>query len=199
MPQAELALFKQNTVYARDLIATAMAISAQVTSAINTDDLLRAALVQGVSAFDHFVHEEVRARMIATQLGMHPRAAGFDRFRVSLSSVQTALGTGGTAWLESEIREQHGYLSFQQPDKVADAFRLITNIKLWDAVAVRMGKNAADVKRQLKLIVDRRNKIAHEADTDVTPPRTRYPISDVMVRDSLDFLENIVDAIMVVT
>ncbi|MFC7966104.1 HEPN domain-containing protein [Streptomyces cinereoruber] len=195
MPAIEVSLFKQNMAYARDLIATASALRAQVTAAVNTDDLLRSSLVQGVSAFDHFIHEEVRARMIATQLGQHRRAKGFDRFRVSLASVSTALTAGGASWLEQEIREQHGYLSFQHPDKVADAFRLVSDASLWAEVAKQLGVPPDDIKRQLKLIVDRRNKIAHEADTDPTPPRSRYPIGEAMVRDSLDFLEKLVDAI----
>jgi hypothetical protein len=200
MPSNELTLFKQNLAYARDLVATAVALSAQVTAAVSTDDLLRSALVQGVSAFDHFVHEEVRARMIRTQQGNHPRARGYDRFRVSLASVNVALSAGGgVSWLEEEIREQHGYLSFQQPDKVADALRLVTDVSLWQDVAVIMGRPPADVKRELKLIIDRRNKIAHEADTDPTPPRTRYPISESLVRKSLDFLDEVVDAIVTVT
>jgi hypothetical protein len=190
----EVSIFKQNITYARDLVATASALKAQVTAAINTDDLLRSALVQGVSAFDHFVHEEVRARMVATQLGQHQRAKGYVRFRVSLASVGTALAAGGASWLEEEIREQHGYLSFQQPDKVADAFRLVSDVSIWAEFAKQLGMSPDDIKRQLKLVVDRRNKIAHEADTDRTPPRSRYPISEAMVRDSLDFLEKIVDA-----
>ncbi|MCG7524813.1 HEPN domain-containing protein [Streptomyces sp. OfavH-34-F] len=198
MPASEVQLFKQNITYARDLISTASALRAQLTSVINTDDLLRSALVQGVSAFDHFVHEEVRARMIAIQSGQSDRTKGFDRFRVSLAAVNLALKSGGVGWLEQEIREQHGYLSFQQPDKVADAFRLVSDVSLWAEVAKHLGLRPEDVKRQLKLIADRRNKIAHEADTDPTPPRSRYPIGEKMVRDSVDFLEAVVDAIAAV-
>lgn len=200
MPEQESALFKQNIGYARDLVSTAMALSALVTSAISTDDLLRSALVQGVSAFDHFVHEEVRARMILTHQGSHARARGYGRFRVCLDSVTSALSQpDGTAWLEQEIRDQHGYLSFQQPDRVAEAYRFISDIKIWDEVAQRVGKTSDEIKRQLKLIVDRRNKIAHEADTDPTPPRSRYPIDDALVLESLNFLEEVVDALCAVS
>lgn len=198
MPTSEVSLFKQNLTFARDLIATALALNAQLTSAVDTDDLLRSALVQGVSAFDHFVHEEVRARMVLTQLGNHAAAKAYGKFRVSLSSVNSALANGGANWLEQEIREQHGYLSFQQPDKVADAFRLISDVSLWTEVGQHLNAKPEDIKRQLKLIVDRRNKIAHEADTDPTPPRSRYPISESMVRDSIEFLEKVVDAIAII-
>ncbi|MEU8333774.1 hypothetical protein [Micromonospora sp. NPDC048839] len=192
-------MFRKNMAYARNLSATAIALARQVTTAINTDDLLRASLVQGVSAFDHFIHEEVCARMILTQQGSHPMAKGYVRFRVSLDSVNQALAGSGVSWLESEIREQHGYLSFQNPDKVADALRLVTDASVWPAVGGHLNRKHEDLKRQLKLIVDRRNKIAHEADTDPTPPRTRYPIEEPMVRQSLDFLEQLAEAIIAVT
>ncbi|MCA2215825.1 hypothetical protein [Jidongwangia harbinensis] len=195
MSAFEIAMFRRNLQHARDLSATATVLSAQVTSVIDTDDILRYALVQGVSAFDHFVHEEVRSRMLLIQSGVLPDCPGFFRFRVSLRSVGLALSQGGTGWLEAEVREQHSYLSFQQPDKVADAFRLVTDVILWQEVSKQMGQSAEDVKRRLKLLVDRRNKIAHESDTDPTPPRTRYPIDAIIVNDSLDFLESVAGAI----
>ncbi|MGE6955055.1 hypothetical protein [Staphylococcus capitis] len=136
--------------------------------------------------------------MLMIQQGTLPSCPGFYRFRVSLSSLGQALASSSTGWLEAEIRGQHSFLSFQHPDKVADAFRLVTDIPLWKEVADQMGQNPDDVKRQLKLIVDRRNKIAHESDTDPTPPRTRYAISAQMVGEGLDFLGDVVDALDVV-
>ena len=132
MPQLELAEFAANLEFARNALGTAEALALQLTSAMSTSDLLRFSLVQGVSAFDHYVHEEVRTRMIQTQQGLHPRAAGFDRFKVPLGSVGAALA-GRQDWLATEVSQQHAFLSFQQPDKVADAFRLVTDQPLWGA------------------------------------------------------------------
>lgn len=200
MPTQELALFQTNLGYAKAMTATAAALDAQLTGAVDISDLLRASLVQGVSAFDHFIHEEVRIRMLAlSAISARLWPAGFTRFRVSLQSVDQAMTGTGLTWLENEIRLQHGYLAFQHPDKVADALRLVTNIELWPAVGAHLGRTASDVKTQLKLIVDRRNKIAHEADIDPTPPRVRYPISRGMVDASLDFLDNIAVAIVAVS
>jgi hypothetical protein len=182
------------------MAATAAALEAQLTGAVDVSDLLRGGLVQGVSAFDHFVHEEVRVRMLALSTATASLwPAGFARFRVSLQSVDQAITGGGRTWLENEIRLQHGYLAFQQPDKVADALRLVSDVELWPAVGAHLGRTASDLKTQLKLIVDRRNKIAHEADIDPTPPRTRYPIARGMVDASLDFLESIAVAIVAVS
>jgi hypothetical protein len=43
--------------------------------------------------------------------------------------------------------------------------------------------------------LDRRNKIAHEADMDPTNPGYRWPINEALIRDAIDFIERIVQAI----
>lgn len=195
MPATELAQFESNLDYAHQMAATASALSSTLTGALDVSDLLRAALVQGVSAFDYFIHEEVRVRMHAVHSlppsNWHP---AFCSFTVTLTSVAAAL-TGSSDWLDDEIRRQHGHQSFQHPDKVAAAMRLATDTPLWPTVATQLGSDPATVRRRLQLIVDRRNKIAHEADTDPTPPASRYPISRVLVDDSLDFLKSVAKAI----
>jgi len=101
-----------------------------------------------------------------------------------------------TSWLESEIRERLGYQSFQQADKIADAIRYISNKKLWDEVALQMTKSAKDIKQQLNSIVDRRNKIAHEADIDPTfNIGSRWNINELLVGDAVDFIEILVESI----
>lgn len=101
-----------------------------------------------------------------------------------------------TSWLESEIRERLGYQSFQQADKIADAIRYISDKKLWDEVAIQMDKSAKDIKQQLNLIVDRRNKIAHEADINPTfNIGSRWNIDEGLVGDAVDFIERLVESI----
>jgi hypothetical protein len=101
-----------------------------------------------------------------------------------------------TSWLEDEIRERLGYQSFQQPDKIADAIRLISEKKLWEEVSIQLGKPQKDIKQQLSAIVDRRNKIAHEADIDPTYGiGSRWNIDEVLVNDAVDFLEKVVESI----
>ncbi|MEA5509792.1 HEPN domain-containing protein [Crocosphaera sp. UHCC 0190] len=101
-----------------------------------------------------------------------------------------------TAWLEDEIRENLGYKSFQQPDKIAEAIKLISDKKLWEEVATSMNKDAQYIKQQLTFIVDRRNKIAHEADIDPTYNLgNRWPINEFLVNDAVNFIEQIVERI----
>jgi hypothetical protein len=101
-----------------------------------------------------------------------------------------------TSWLEDEIRERLSYQSFQQPEKIADAIRQISDKKLWDEVAIKMNKPTKDIKQQLTLIVDRRNKIAHEADIDPTLNiGNRWYIDESMVGDAVNFIEQVVESI----
>ena len=100
------------------------------------------------------------------------------------------------SWLEGEIRERLGYQSFQQADKIAEAIRYISDKKLWDEVAVQMTKPVKDIKQQLNSIVDRRNKIAHEADIDPTfNIGSRWNIDELLVGNAVDFIEMIVESI----
>jgi hypothetical protein len=100
------------------------------------------------------------------------------------------------SWLEDEIRERHGYLSFQQPDKIADAIRLISDKRLWDEVSTKIGRPTRDIKQQLSLIVERRNKIAHEADIDPSfNLGNRWSIDEILVNDAVDFIEQVVESI----
>lgn len=101
-----------------------------------------------------------------------------------------------TSWLESEIRENLSYKSFQEPDKIADAIRYISDKKLWEEVARNSGKRDQDIKQTLKLIVDRRNKIAHEADIDPTLSiGNRWSIDELMLNDTVNFIEQVVESI----
>ena len=77
--------------------------------------------------------------------------------------------------VDTEIRRAHSWKSFQKPDSIADAIRLFTEISLWKDVAALMGMTPADLKTRIELVVDRRNKIAHEADIDPSFPGQRGP------------------------
>jgi hypothetical protein len=170
------------------------ALDAMTTSAVDSTDILRAQYVLAVSALDHYVHEVTRLGMLDSFDGNRQPSSAYLRFRISLN----CLSTGQTVTrndVEAEIRSQHSYVAFQQPDKVADGIRLISDIKLWDAVGARLSSKAELVKDQLSLIVDRRNKIAHEADLDPTYPKVRWPITATDVDGVVAFLVKLVEAI----
>ena len=130
--------------------------------------------------------------MLEIHQGNRSEPPAFSRFQISLGSARQDLNI----WLEDEIRQRHSYKSFQQPDNIADAIRLISDKSLWQEVGNEMGQPAKDIKQQLSIIVDRRNKIAHEADIDPTLGLgNRWRIDEILVNDAVDFIEQVVESI----
>ncbi|GGA04688.1 HEPN domain-containing protein [Okeania sp. KiyG1] len=182
----------------RDLIAVHNSVKAQSTPALDLSDILRAALVLAVSALDYYIHEVVTLGMLEIHQGLRPEPPAFSRFQISLGIAREGLKNPPdfASYLEDEIRQRHSYKSFQQPDSIADAIRLISDKKLWQEVGNIMGRPDKDIKQELKIIIDRRNKIAHEADIDPTLSLgNRWGIDEIMVGDAVDFIEEVVDSI----
>ena len=181
-------------------------LSGHLTAALTLDELLRAEWVSRVSALDLYVHEAVAQNMMAIFDGTRPTAAGFLRFQLSadtLIKVRTAPSeVEARAAVELEIRTRIGFSSFQDPEKIADAVRLISDIPLWNAVAAKLGATPAvqvdaakTLRRELSLIVDRRNKIAHEGDLQPGTPLTPWPIARPDVHYVSELIHRIVMAI----
>lgn len=144
---------------------------------------------------DFYVHEVTLRGMVEVYTGNRPPTPAFEKYRISVGAMMAGHPAGGTAWLEAEIRDRHSFMSFQQPDKIAEAIRLFTDVKLWQAVGATLSLDETSVKSRLRLIVDRRNKIAHEADHDPSYPGARWPISEADVAQSRQFLAGLVAAI----
>lgn len=190
--QAALDSFEANMSRVRALLGLYESFSKQVTAAVDLTDLLRAVIVLGVSALDHYIHELARLGMLECWTGTRSTTDAFSRFPLPISTA-SALSNSATAIqiLDTEIRSKHGFVSFQHPDKIAEAVRLFSEVKLWDEVGKELGQSAKDVKNALILIVDRRNKIAHEADVDPSYPGQRWPIDSALVSQTLDTLERV--------
>lgn len=171
------------------------ALSRLTTPVVDTTDILRAQIVLTVSALDHYVHEITRIGMLDVINGSRMTTNAFRRFQVSIEAALTGLTGSGSTWFEDEIRQKHGFLTFQQPDKIADAIRLFSDCQLWPSVASNLNSTTQDVKNHLQLIVERRNKIAHEADLDPSYPGARWPISLTDVERTVEFIENLCETI----
>ena len=174
-------------------------LSKNVSGVLQPEELLRAEWVTRVSSLDLYIHELVAQEMLATFNGGRPVSSGYSRFQISnetLHRIRTALtpsdasaafdsqtpqgrlnrGNASTpsdasAAFDLEVRDRLSYLTFQDPDKIAEGIRLISNIELWNEVALKLGAtlatkaaSAKHLKMELSLVVQRRNKIAHEGD-----------------------------------
>jgi hypothetical protein len=184
----------------RSLHAIYVSFGNLVTAAVDLSDMLRAEIVLAVSAMDYFIHQLTRMGMIECWAGRRAHTDAFNRFQLPIA---VAKGVSDPAAfqqaLEEEIRTKHSHLSFQFPDKIADAVRLFSDVKLWDEVAKELGVDSRIAKTTLALIIERRNKIAHEADIDPSYPAQRWPINAAMVERTFDDLEKIARAIFKVS
>lgn len=194
--QSALSEFEESLKRVRHLHGLHAAFEATLTAAVDLSDILRAELVMAVSALDRFVHDLTRLGMLECHSGARARTDAFNRFPVPMASLAavSAANTASNA-LEAEIRTKHSHLSFQHPDKIAEAVRLFSGVSLWEAVGGSMGMTGKDAKATLGLIVDRRNKIAHEADTDPSFPGQLWPIDRTMVEGMVSTIEAIGRAI----
>jgi hypothetical protein len=188
--------FHENILRATELGNLVANLVILTKGALDVSDILRAELVQSVSALDHFVHELCRFGMVDVSKGMRPKTDAYLRYQIPISSVEAALGgQPHETWLGSAVREKHSWLSFQDPEKIANAIRLISSVSLWEEVAKELGSDSKTVRTRLELIVDRRNKIAHESDMDPANPGFRWPIVAGQVNDAVDFVKKIGDTI----
>ena len=188
--------FRTNIARVRNLEALVQVLGARTTDALDLSDILRAELVLAVSALDQFIHELVRLGMLDCYRGVRPVTPQFLTFNVSLESVLVnANSMDDDEWLDEEIRKRNGFRSFQNSERIAEAIRLISSAHLWNAVSNRLNRPASDIRDQLNLIVDRRNKIAHESDVSLSPYEELWAIDVATVQESVDFIELIAESI----
>ena len=190
--------FRENIERVQDLSGLHQAFGNVTTAAVDLTDLLRAQIVMLVSALDHYIHEITRVGMLEVYDGARPQTNAFLRFQVSLDAAMRGIPQSNSSdWLDTEIREKHGYQTFQHPDNIANAVRLFSSCELWRSVASELNQSDQDVKNRLRAIVNRRNQIVHEADLDPSIPGSmnRWPISPADVTSTLDFIRDVCEAI----
>jgi hypothetical protein len=174
------------------------------------DELLRAEWVGRVSALDLYIHELVAQRMLATFEGLRPATPAYLRFQVSTETLNriraAATPSDASAAFDLYVRSYLSRLTYQAPDDIADGIRLCSTIELWNEVALKLGATAAtkadeakSLKKQLSLVVRRRNIIAHEGDLQQSTLREPWPISRAdlaFVGDQIERLVRAIDAVV---
>ena len=139
--------FRTNIDRVRALGGQYEAITRLTTAIVDSTDILRAQIVLAVSALDHYIHEITRLGMLEVLSGTRVSTNAFRRFQVTMDSAMIALaGNGGISWFDAEVREKHGYLAFQHPDKIADAIRLFSGSELWPSVATYLDLSVQELK-----------------------------------------------------
>lgn len=173
-------------------------------------DILRAQIVNAVSAFDRLIHELVNLGVVETFLGSRVKTKKFLNQPFKAETLIKSLEFTSPGFMpssandnpqflvEKEMREKMSYLAFEAPDKVKDALSYIwDNDHKMQTIAVDMGLAGATpndqqkkLEQELQLIVDRRNQIAHEGDVDPTT-NTKRTITKNNSKDCIDFIEKL--------
>jgi len=190
-----------------DLLSAMHAYLANATSRVlNADEILRSEWVARVSALDLYVHELVAQRMVDIFEGRRVATDAFNKFMLpndTLARIRTAsTPDDARAAFDLEVRRQLGFVTYQSHESIAAGIRMISTAELWNAVAVYLGAAAPDVNRrakairgQLSMIVERRNKIAHEGDMQPSAPRLPWPVAQADLQTVRSFIFDVVRAI----
>jgi hypothetical protein len=181
-------------------------LAKNVAAALNPDELLRAEWVARISALDLYVHELVAQRMVDIFEGRRATIPAYLKFQISNETMgrirMATTATQAVAAFDLEVRTQMGSITYQRPETIADGIRIVSTIELWNEVALSLGATPATkvaaskaLRKDLSLLVDRRNKIAHEGDLQPSAPRQAWPISQTDLSFVTTKIESIVRAI----
>ncbi len=175
-------------------------------TALQPDELLRAEWAARVSALDLYIHELVATHMVNIFIGKRPICPGFARFQVSGDAMMRIHGgtniSDRAMVFDLEVRTRLSRVTYQYPDDIAEGVRLISECRLWHEVSEELGPTAAGaavksewLKKELSLIINRRNKIVHEGDLQPGIPRLPWPITRSDVNYITGFIWELVEAI----
>jgi hypothetical protein len=163
--------------------------------AVDLTELLRAQYVMIVSAFDYYIHNLVRENILTN---FYDRPEKSPNIKISLNVVNIILQEPDRdeqkRILDNEIRNALSKYSYQSPINIENAMGLIGVKKIWSKIAPNLNQSPEDIKRRLSLIVNRRNKIAHESDINFLYGTKEY-IDRTIVADIIDFLRKLVNEI----
>jgi hypothetical protein len=188
--------FNLNIQRIENLQGVYKSLSETLTNAIDISDILRSEVVLLISALDYYIHSKILSKIEDAFTGKAIATAKFQATAVRLSAVKLAMAAGTSVqWLLDEVYHQNSWKSFQTPENISDALKIVSDKKIWELVAKSLQIPTQDLKDRLRVLVERRNKIAHEADSDPSLPTAKLPISDIDVDSAIDFIKSIVSEI----
>ncbi|SRR6266851_5348295 len=194
MPTLRLGDFEGDIARARDLVGLGQAIGNMTNGIVDATDLYRAALVQGVAAWDRYMHGVVLDRAVEIMLG-RLAAGAQSKIGLPIGAVAVLMNAPNAATRELSARsyfaERLARETYQRPDDVSAALAMVGVRAIWSTAF----PNAEQAKIALGVIVDRRNKIVHQCDYDPAVPNAVVPLSAPDALDALRVVGETVQAI----
>ncbi len=185
--------FKSNIQSSRDLSTLYTYLTDNVKSGYSFEDVLRFQVVSAVSAIDKLIHDLIRVGMLDIFNGKRQQTPKYLNESISLSllhELDSATIPPREYYFEKYLVQKLGQMAFQSPDKISDGLSFIWNEKeKWKKISSRIGQEQDSVKTTLRLIVDQRNRIVHEADVDLSSG-AKFQISKVDCDFNVNFIES---------
>lgn len=180
-------------------------ISNRVVKKEEAEEILRAEIVLIVSAFDTFMHDLVREKIINSFFEDNYEQIDFAKVDITgecLKKIfEAKTNNEKKIILTEEVRRLHSLNSYQSPKSVEYAIGILNIKKIWTKLAEKFQikpkysvYNSENIKRELSLIIDRRNKIAHESDYNPTNYE-KFAIERVDVDIVIEFIVTLVNSI----
>ena len=210
-----LTLFDNNVAQARSLSTIYINLRDGVhIEDIYNNNLLKAQLVNVVSAFDMFIHGIVKKGVVEIFNKTRKETPKFQSFAFQAKTILKLIEVMSPGFmpsssdeipeviLEKELSDKLSFMSFQSPDKVTDALSLIWGephkmqvlAAVMDISGCNINEKANNLKQELTTIIQRRNQIAHEGDIN---PATHLPRSIELtdVNKATDFIRSLGHAV----
>jgi hypothetical protein len=193
-----LSLFRKNIEESKSLTPVYEYLESSLVTPLSFDDLLRAQIVYSVSAFDKLMHDLIRIGMVEIFMGNRPTTPQYLAETITISTyseLTSATFLPKELVFEQAIVRKLKTVSYQTPDNVAKGLSYIWNEpQKWQKIASNMAMDTEAVKTELKLIVDQRNRIVHEADINPSTNQ-KYSITKSDSQSVTDFLQKAGEAI----
>lgn len=153
--------------------------------ALDLQDLYRYSLGAAVSALDTFMHSLVCKAILLQLQGIGPQQGSSLPVEWSLYKRLFTGDTAAIGEIEIEIRKLHSRWTIQFSKDIAEAVKITSSNSLWINVAGNDSNRAKQLKSSLDEVVRRRNKIAHESDTDPSTGE-KWPINSTLTTESIN-------------
>lgn len=173
----------------RQLIGLHEFLANNYTEALNSDDCLRAAVVQTISSFDHLMHESFCAA-VSTRLRENRDVLGLE---IPFSCLHLP-DEERVSSIELFVRKSISHKAYVDPDKMVEALKHFGQHP-WNQLSASLSLNVPDIKLKQRQLYRWRNRIAHEA--DINPANAGvdlFPIDRTDVHDAVTFFSNLGDA-----
>jgi len=124
-------------------------------------DLLRMSFIYCLSTLDKLIHDIIAHEMVEIYSGRRVPTPKYQAESLTFENhihLANASIPPAEIIFENIVRTKLGYMSFMDPTKLADGLSLVWNEShKWQIISVEMGRDAQQVKTELRNLFKRRN------------------------------------------